>query len=152
MGESKAEILSLLMNYIPEWTAPFSKHRKDPVLSIENQIVDSLSAVQNLGFNLPLVAKPDIGCRGVGVRLIKTKLQLKTYIEDFPDNADFLLQKLIDFEGEAGVFYVRLPGEKKGRILSLTLKYFPYVYGDGASTFRELILRDRRAGILSISI
>ncbi len=149
VGESKAEILDLLMKYIPEWTAPFTKHRKDPAQSIENQIVDSFSAVRDQGFGLPLVAKPDLGCRGAGVRLIKTKEHLKSYIHDFPVNADFLLQKLIDFEGEAGVFYVRHPREPKGRILSLTLKYFPYVYGDGASTLRDLILREKRAGLVS---
>jgi hypothetical protein len=49
-------------------------------------------------------------------------------------------------EAEAGVFYVRVPGEASGRIVSLTLKYFPYVYGDGRSTLRELILADPRAG------
>jgi len=56
---------------------------------------------------------------------------------------------LVDFEGEAGVFYVRQPDEEKGRIISLTLKYFPYVMGDGKSTLKELIENDRRAGILS---
>ena len=50
------------------------------------------------------------------------------------------------YEAEAGVFYVRQPGERTGRIVSLTLKYFPYVHGDGASTLRELILADPRAG------
>lgn len=50
------------------------------------------------------------------------------------------------YEAEAGVFYVREPGGEGGRIVSLTLKYFPYVHGDGRSTLRELILADPRAG------
>jgi hypothetical protein len=149
VGESKAEILDLLIKYIPEWTAPFTKQLKKPSIPIEVQVTESLIAIQKLGFNLPIVAKPDLGCRGAGVRLLKTEIQLKSYIQDFPDSADFLLQKLADFEGEAGVFYVRHPREPKGRILSLTLKYFPYVYGDGTSTLRELILHEKRAGLLS---
>lgn len=60
-----------------------------------------------------------------------------------------MLQTLVDEEGEAGVFYVREPGEDKGRITSLTLKYFPRVTGDGTSTLRELILNDSRAGKLA---
>jgi hypothetical protein len=58
------------------------------------------------------------------------------------------LQKLIAYEGEAGIFYCRLPGQKQGKIVSVTLKYFPYVTGDGRRTLRELIMADPRAGQL----
>jgi hypothetical protein len=57
-----------------------------------------------------------------------------------------VLQTLIPAEGEAGVFYVREPGAAAGRIVSLTLKYFPFVIGDGVSTLRTLIAGDARAG------
>jgi hypothetical protein len=53
---------------------------------------------------------------------------------------------MVEAEGEAGVFYVREPGAARGRILSLTLKYFPHVVGDGHSTLKDLILADPRAG------
>jgi len=43
---------------------------------------------------------------------------------------------------------VRQPDEEKGKIISLTLKYFPYVTGDGKSTLKELIEADERAGAL----
>ena len=38
-----------------------------------------------------------------------------------------------------------MPSDEYGRILSLTIKHFPEVTGDGTSTLRELILRDPRA-------
>jgi hypothetical protein len=60
-----------------------------------------------------------------------------------------LLQKFVNFEGEAGIFYCRKPGEDRGRIISITLKYFPHVYGDGVRTLQQLILADPRAGRLS---
>ena len=41
------------------------------------------------------------------------------------------------------------PDEEKGKIISITLKYFPYVTGDGKSTLKELIENDPRAGLLS---
>jgi hypothetical protein len=44
------------------------------------------------------------------------------------------------------VFYVRHPDEERGRIPSLTLKYFPYLTGDGRRTLKQLILDDPRAG------
>lgn len=52
-------------------------------------------------------------------------------------------------QGEAGIFYCRRPGEQRGRIVSITLKYFPHVTGDGRRSLRELILADPRAGQLS---
>jgi hypothetical protein len=55
----------------------------------------------------------------------------------------------VPFEGEAGIFYCRRPGQTQGRIISITLKYFPHVTGDGQHTLRELILADPRAGRLS---
>jgi hypothetical protein len=57
-----------------------------------------------------------------------------------------LLQEFVPFEGEAGLFYVRRPDEPRGRITSITLKYAPFVTGDGCSTLRQLIFADRRAG------
>ena len=43
------------------------------------------------------------------------------------------------------MLYARLPGETKGRVLSLTLRYAPHVVGNGRSTLRELIRADARA-------
>jgi hypothetical protein len=43
---------------------------------------------------------------------------------------------------EFGVFYVRGPGESRGRILSITEKQLPSITGDGRSTLEELILND----------
>src|SRR5204863_7531177 len=40
---------------------------------------------------------------------------------------------------EAGVFYIRIPGEKSGRIFSITDKKFPVIVGDGQSTLEQLI-------------
>jgi hypothetical protein len=107
------------------------------------QIVDRLG---QCGLRFPLVAKPDIGCRGAGVRPIADVADLGRYVDEFPDNARFLLQRMIDVEGEAGVFYVRPPGHRRGQILSLTLKYFPRVLGNGRDTLGSLITGDRRAG------
>ena len=55
-----------------------------------------------------------------------------------------ILQRPVTFDGEAGIFYVRIPGEPAGKIYSITLRYFPFVTGDGKSTLRELIKNDRR--------
>ncbi|MCI4430483.1 MAG: hypothetical protein JHC40_15100 [Burkholderiales bacterium] len=150
-GESKAQILALAMRHVAEWVAPFvSVDRAQAASSDAWQECDA--ALQRLalaGLQLPVVAKPDLGCRGAGVKLVRSRDDLHAYIAGFPRGARFLLQTLIPFEGEAGIFYCRRPGEAQGRIISITLKYFPHVIGDGRRTLRELILADPRAGRLA---
>jgi len=46
---------------------------------------------------------------------------------------------------EFGIFYLRHPGEERGRIFSLTIKLLPSVRGDGRRTLEDLILDDERA-------
>jgi hypothetical protein len=139
VGEEKSALFS-------RFTGPERRSLPDYAVfdrrgSAEEQYGDIVNQIGAAGLALPLVAKPDIGCRGAGVQPIRTLPELRRYIA-----ARFMLQKMIDAEGEAGVFYVREPGAQKGRIVSLTLKYFPYVIGDGRSSLRELILADGRAG------
>ena len=59
------------------------------------------------------------------------------------------MQRLADWEPEAGIFYVRQPGDEVGRIVSLALKYSPYLVGDGIRSLRGLIAADPRASRVS---
>ena len=150
-GESKAEILALATRHVPEWVAPFIRlQRPDaPAADAASERDAALAALAAASLSLPVVAKPDLGCRGAGVKLVRTPADLLAYIDGFPCGAAFLLQRLVPHQGEAGIFYCRLPGELRGHIVSITLKYFPHVTGDGHSTLRALILADPRAGPLS---
>ncbi len=150
-GESKADILQLAMQHVAEWVAPFVRLER-PESTVQGVVAErdaALAALAAAGLALPVVAKPDLGCRGAGVKLVRSAADLQAYLEAFPRGATLLLQRLVPFEGEAGIFYCRRPGQANGRIVSITLKYFPYVIGDGHSTLRELILNDARAGRLS---
>jgi hypothetical protein len=153
-GESKAEILALAMRHIPEWVAPFVRITR-PEQPVDVQAVDvqaecdaALRTLTAAGLALPVVAKPDLGCRGAGVKLMRSTADVLAYLQAFPAGATLLLQRLVPFEGEAGIFYCRRPGEAQGRIVSITLKYFPHVVGDGKRSLRQLIVDDPRAGKL----
>jgi hypothetical protein len=152
VGESKAKILELAIRHAPQWFAPFITVYRDHHLDaddVRRLLQRTCDALDRAGLTFPIVAKPDLGCRGAGVKLLQSAAELSQYIQQFPGEATFLLQQLVPFEGEAGVFYCRHPHEAQGRVISLTLKYFPYVVGDGRRTLRELILADQRAGKLS---
>ncbi len=149
VGESKADILSLVVQHVPDWVAPFisiDRPANGNPGTVQQETADALKLLAAAGLTLPVVAKPDLGCRGAGVKLVRTPADLHGYLASFPAGARLLLQRFVSFEGEAGVFYCRLPGQSRGRIVSLTLKYFPHVMGDGKRTLKQLILDDPRAG------
>jgi len=153
VGESKAEILSLAVQHAPQWVAPFVVIARPEIADGDTVALDRLTQeaqtyMRDAGLSLPVVAKPDLGCRGAGVKLVRTVNDLHNYLQAFPAGARLLLQQWVNFEGEAGIFYCRIPGQERGRIISITLKYFPHVTGDGIHTLRELILADPRAGRL----
>ena len=94
----------------------------------------------------PLVAKPDLGLCGYGVRLLTNMGELQAYLAAFPANEMVVLQAYLPQEGEAGIFYARDPVTGNGRIIGMALRYFPRVTGNGASTIAELMALDPRAG------
>lgn len=155
VGESKAEILAMARRHAGDWFAPFVCVDRPSLAAqavsggtIQDELDAALLRLRAAGLTLPVVAKPDLGCRGAGVKLVRSEADLRAYLEAFPRGARLLLQRYVAHEGEAGIFYCRRPGEPRGRIVSITLKYFPYVHGDGRRTLRELILADPRAGRL----
>ncbi|CAO3411043.1 D-alanine-D-alanine ligase [Azospirillum largimobile] len=141
LGESKIACMDLIGPAARQWAARSVALVNRP--SLTPAALDLLASGAGLSF--PLVAKPDIGWRGIGVRLVRDSADLCAYLAGFPAEARVILQEHVDYAGEAGIFYVRKPGERHGRIFSMTFRYYPHVVGDGRSTLRELIAADPRA-------
>jgi membrane protein DedA with SNARE-associated domain len=143
-GESKAECLRAVAAAQRSAIADFVVMRRRADASTLNfDHARALRLVADAGLRFPLVAKPDIGRQGHGVRLVEDAAALRRYLEKFPGGAKLILQRYVAWAGEAVVHYARVPGEG-GRILSLTLRTCPHVIGDGVATLRDLIGRDRR--------
>ncbi|MEL6186156.1 MAG: hypothetical protein AAFU79_16140, partial [Myxococcota bacterium] len=139
INESKSAVLDLIPEDLAEWlpthvTATGGESRE--------QVLDRVEAA---GLHYPLVAKPDLGQRGAGVRRVEHPSELASYLESFPAGARFMVQALVDHPHEAGIFYYRRPDRERGEILSVTLKEFPFVEGDGRSTLKALIHAHPRA-------
>ncbi len=143
-GESKSDIMQQVGEDQQAWLAEFvSLHRNGNGPNSDLEIALTLMSEKGLGF--PIVAKPDVGWQGYGVRLVEDQEHLFQYISRYPQGEKMVLQRPVPYDGEAGIFYVRMPGEEQGRIISVTLRYFPYVYGDGVSTLEELIRNNPRS-------
>jgi len=144
VGVGKSEIMKQATGRCAAALLPWVRHTiSRSSLDTQADVISENAASQDIHF--PFVCKPDIGCRGSGVKLVYDREQLRNYLRAYPDNTGIIVQKLASWEPEAGVFYVRMPGAATGKIVSLALKYSPYVVGDGVSTLAELIARDSRA-------
>lgn len=146
VGESKSSVLELAGDHANSFIAAFVCLSNNASKTPSSRLSGALEKMNDAGIDFPVIAKPDIGCRGAGVKIINDDADLKNYLINFPDKSNFLLQTKVDYEAEAGIFYIRYPGEPQGCIFSIALKYSPYVIGDGVQTLRQLITADLRAG------
>lgn len=108
----------------------------------KTQLIKAGSATGIIGMPLPLIAKPDIGQRGLQVKLLKSTADLADYVQN--SKVDFLLQEYVDLPKEAGIFYCRMPGNITGAITGIVGKELMRVTGDGRSTLQELMAKDPR--------
>lgn len=132
--ESKFETLKL----IPDEYKPSSIF-----VSSKRSFETVVQELHKQGIDYPIIAKPDIGFRGMLVEKIHSDHELKVYLEAYPLN--IILQEFIDLPNECGIFYHCMPNAEKGTISSLTLKSFLSVQGNGISTLAELVAFDKRA-------
>lgn len=143
VGVEKSRVLSLASKASERWFAPWVL-----IDAGAEQLSVAIQKMEAAGIGFPVVGKPDIGCRGAGVKCLNDEPALQRYLSDCPEGAPLMLQALSPWEPEAGVFYRRYPGESQGEIFSLALKYSPYVVGDGERSLGELVESDPRAGAL----
>lgn len=136
VGESKYGILKQL----PErWVIstvlipPDEPAQRVKLLTEEMQLRD---------WEFPIILKPDAGERGAGLRFIRDIANAEEHLRGHTDA--IIAQTFHPGPYEAGVFYIRIPGEEKGRIFSITDKHFPFVVGDGVATISQLIWRNSR--------
>jgi hypothetical protein len=100
-----------------------------------------------LGLDFPFILKPDVGQRGVGIKLIRSAEQAEAYLRQ--TSAPLIVQRYASGPLEAGIFYYRFPHETHGHIFAITEKLFPVLVGDGKSTVTELVWRDARARFMA---
>jgi hypothetical protein len=139
VGESKIECLAQVDAEQRTWLA-----RTTSVVANAGAPREAARALDLAGLRYPIIAKPDIGWCGFGVRRIDDAAAMAGYLASYPPGERVLLQEYLDLPGEAGLFYVRWPGAAEGRLLSLTVRRPATVVGDGHSTVGELVSRDDR--------
>jgi hypothetical protein len=147
VGEGKLEYFAAMGAVARAATARHCGVRVEPDLAADVL----LELLRTAGLAFPLVAKPDLGLCGHGVRRIENLAELRQYIARFPRGETVVLQEYLPQDGEAGIFYARDPVTGMGRVIGLALRQFPRVTGDGARSVGALMAADRRARRLASS-
>ena len=132
--ESKKEIYDMIPDrFIPN-TILINSGEKLPKIK---------KKLEEAKIDFPFIAKPDIGMKGLGVEKINTFDDLELYLDKISVN--FLIQEYIGFSNEIGVFYVRQPNEKRGKITGIVSKEFLSVIGNGKDSLLKLIKQNPRS-------
>jgi hypothetical protein len=133
-GESKFEILQK----IPEHLRAVSVR-----ICLPATLSDITAQMEAHHLRFPVIFKPDVGERGYRVERIHNEKEALSYLKEA--KSDIIIQELVDLQVECGVFYVRRPDARRGRVTSVNLKEMLSVTGDGTSTIGQLILKNERA-------
>ena len=141
----------------PRWRPSKELFLTSPEFTAEAELIvgDTLAARlrsldeirTRLGLDFPFILKPDVGQRGVGIKLIRSAEQAEAYLRQ--TSAPLVAQRYAPGPQEAGIFYYRFPHETRGHIFAITEKLFPVLVGDGKSTVTELVWRDPRARFMA---
>ena len=130
--ESKKEIYDLI---------PSEYYPKTLLIEPTETLEAIQEKIKEAAIEFPLIAKPDIGLRGTAVKKIHNKQELAAYFSKA--NFNVLIQSLIPYENEIGLFYVKLPNQP-GKITGIVAKEFMILTGNGKNTIRELLHQDKR--------
>lgn len=130
--ESKKEIYNLI---------PFEYYPKTLLIEPTETLEAVQEKIKEAAIEFPLIAKPDIGLRGTAVKKIHNAEELAAYFSKA--NFNVLIQSLIPYENEIGLFYVKLPNQP-GKITGIVAKEFMILTGNGKNTIRELLHEDKR--------
>jgi hypothetical protein len=131
--ESKKEIDRLIPAKFKPLTLFFS------VNTPGKKLIDTLKYHQ---MQYPLIIKPDIGMKGKAVIKVNNEKELLSAASQF--TIDYIIQPFIHYPREVGIFYVRYPNEKEGRITGIVEKEFLTVIGDGVSSIKQLLYKKPR--------
>src|SRR5262249_38737899 len=83
-GKTQTELFESRSPEGRQWLAPYVSLERGPAARLAADLAELLRLAAEAGLPFPLVAKPDIGCHGAGVQVVRDAAELKTYLAGFP--------------------------------------------------------------------
>jgi hypothetical protein len=105
----------------------------------QNDFENVLQRLSETDIRYPLIVKPEVGGQGVLFRKIDTEAEFINYHKKVP--VEYIVQKMVHYQMEVSVFYIRHPKENTGMVTGFLHKIPLQVMGDGKHTLEELVLQ-----------
>ncbi|MCI5071893.1 hypothetical protein MRY82_02975 [bacterium] len=102
------------------------------------QLSEIIGLMREHDIGFPCYVKPVVGHRGLMVKKINTKEELKQYKDN--STFSFLIQEMSTAKQEMGLYFMK--NKNSFDIFSITDKQFPYVIGDGKKQLKQLVMQD----------
>lgn len=142
-----------VLNQIPDVYIPKTLYISQDDVSLYTAdhpfMKDIYKRLEEKNMSFPLIIKPDNGVRWLWIEIFHTQQEFEVgiyaYFEQNMRRWAWLLQEFVDHPHEIGVFYVRMPDQKKGKITWLVGKEFLTLIGNGQDTFEQLVHNHGRA-------
>lgn len=131
--ESKTDIYNLLPPQHTPITLSFSA---------DTPLREVLEKITEKRIPYPLVVKPDIGMQGKAVIKVNSARELANTVGRYTVN--YIIQPFVEYPNELGIFYVRDPRKKSGKVTGIVEKEFLTIVGNGTSTMEELLCQNKR--------
>jgi hypothetical protein len=100
-------------------------------------------AIDDSALSFPMLVKPNIGERGMGIEKILKGSQLYDYHEKAA--YDYILQSFVPYKKEMSVLVYRMPDQYRVEVTSICLKEKLTIVGDGKSTLHQLAMSNFRS-------
>jgi len=126
-----------MYNLLPEGSFPTTSY-----FNSETEFTSIQKWISTKNIQFPIVVKPAKGCRGRGVEFIHSEKELQQLVLNCREK--MVIQSLIPFRNEVGIFYVRIPGKSRGRITGIVEKKGIEITGDGIHSITELVMQSER--------
>lgn len=137
LGESKQKIMDKVLDKWKPLTIYLPKGETIHYLK---------AAFAKQGMSFPVFVKPDIGERGLLAAKLNDWTAIEAHLKTAPPIA-WQYQAFLDEAIELAVLHFRKPGQKQGKITSVTLKGFLEVEGNGQDSIHTLVLQSPRASL-----
>jgi len=126
-----------MYNLLPEGSFPTTAY-----FNSERDVNSIQTWITRNNIEFPVVVKPAKGCRGRGVEFIYAENELQQFTLNCKEK--MVIQSVIPFNNEVGIFYVRMPEEPRGRITGIVEKKGIEITGDGVHSIKELVTQSER--------
>lgn len=133
-GEEKHKIYALIPpHYLPKMV----------FLQAGTSHEEILSRINASGLTYPMVCKPDVGERGMHVKIVHDEQALHDHVSKMTGGV--IVQEYISYPLELSILCHRFPNSSRKAVTSICRKAFLSVTGDGVSTLAQLIQTNPRA-------